>query len=314
MDEFLFSINAVVPVFAVVFFGVFLRWKSLINEDFVGISTGLVFKFALPALLFTDIAATDFKSVFDIKLILYSLAATAALFLLLTAVCPLFIKDKRSAGAFIQGAFRGNFAFLGLPLAFNLFGQEGGSKAGIVLSFVVPLYNVLAIILLTVMSPNLKKGSLKAILLNIVKNPLIIAVAAAVPFSYFNIPLPGLVEKSMGYVAGLSMPLALIGMGGSFSLSGLKSNISKSLAATFLKILAAPALFTALAYYMGFRSTDLGVLFVLFSSPTAITSYIMARAMDSDFELASQIVILSTLGSTATIITGVYLLKNLGAI
>jgi len=314
MDNFIFSLNAVAPIFIVILFGTFLKKKGIINSDYINISTNVVFKIALPAMIFRDISKTDFTDVFNIKLILYSVFGTLAIFLLLCLFGSLFIKNKKSLGAFIQGGFRGNFAFLGLPLIYNLFGQEASSKGAIVLSFIMPLYNVLAIIILTATSSESSKYNIKGIIINILKNPLIIAVVCALPFSFFNITLPQLAVKSIEYVADIATPLALIGIGATIDLNNLKKSFKLSIVASGIKVIFGPLIAILLAYLIGFRESELGIIFVLFSSPTAIASFIMAKAMGSDSELASSIVVTTTLMSVFTIFAGIFALKTLGLI
>ena len=314
MDNLLFSINAVLPVFIIVFVGIFLKKKNIINDNFVKISTDVVFKVALPALVFQSIATTDFKSVFDIRVILYTLVSITALFFILCLAGKMYIPDRQSRGAFIQGVFRSNYAIIGLQLISNLFGQTGVAKSAVVLAFTMPLYNVLAVCILTMTSPKKINDNKKEIFINILKNPLIIASALALPFSYFRIPLPGMLLKSIDYLSALSMPLALFGMGAFFSFENVKRNLHLSLTATVLKIAVTPLIFTLLAYALGFRKEELGVICMVFASPTAVSSYIMARAMDSDSDLAANIVLMSTLGSILTIFAGIYLLKAAGAI
>jgi len=315
MDNLLFSINAVAPIFIIVFFGIFLKKKNIINDNFTSVSTNVVFKIALPALMFKDVAATDFKSVFDIKLIAYSLAGTVVLFLLLYAVCTFLVTDRQARGAFIQGVFRGNYAIIGIPLAYSAFGQAGLIKGAVLLAFVIPLYNVLAVIVLSVTSP--KRDSSKStsnIFINILTNPLIIAIVLALPFSYFQVQLPQVIMKAVDYMSALAIPLALLGMGGSFSFASIKRNFSLGISAAVMKIAVTPVIFTLVAYYLGFRRVELGVLFILFGAPTAVSSYIMAKAMDSDSDLAANIVLMTTMGSVLTTFAGIYILKTLGLI
>lgn len=314
MQNLIFSINAVAPIFMIVFFGVLLKKKGLINDNFTSTSTNLVFKIALPALLFRDVAKTDITSVFDINLILFVIIGTILQLLVFWISSSTFIKDKAVLGAFVQGSFRSNFAIIGLPLAYNLFGQAGFTKCAVVLPFTIPLYNVLAIILLTVTSHDTVSSSNKGIITSIIKNPLILAIISAFPFSYFQVQLPDVASKTIEYLAAVAIPLALLGMGGSFSFAGVKKNIGLSLSATLLKIIVSPLVFTLLAFYLGFRNEALGAVFILFGSPAAVTSYIMARAMKSDSDLAASIVLLTTLGSILTLFAGIFIFKTIGII
>jgi len=297
-----------------IFFGYYLKRKGFINDNFVLISQRFVFLFALPALIFKDIAKTDFLSVFDLKLLTFAVVGTLVIYLLLSLATPYFVKNRQSQGAFIQGVYRSNFAIIGLPLILNLFGQTGLAKGAIILSFVMPLYNVLAVIILTVTAPEAVSNSLKGIAINIIKNPLIIGAVLALPFSYFQIGIPVVIIRSIDYLSDISIPLALLGIGGSISFRNIRGKLAMSLSATVLKIAALPFICTAAALFTGLRGDDIGIIFVLFASPTAISSFIMAKAMKSDADLSAHIVLLTTLGSVFTIFLGVFVMKALEVI
>ncbi len=81
------------------------------------------------------------------------------------------------------------------------------------------MFNILSVIALMV--PNRKEKQLNTVktLFEIIKNPLIIAVLLAAPFSYYRWELPGFILSAVDYLADLSLPLALIGIGGFMNLS-----------------------------------------------------------------------------------------------
>ena len=222
------------------------------------------------------------------------------------------IKQKVSRGAFVQGAFRSNYVIIGYPLILNMFGETGIAKAAVLTAFMMPIFNVLAVIILSITSDNEMANDKKKIILNIIKNPLIIAIFISLFFSYFQIKLPTFANQTIDYLAQLSMPLALLGIGSFFSFEKMKDCFSNALLASIIKIVINPLIFVSIAYFIGFRGDNLGVLFVLFGSPTSISSFIMAEAMDNDSDLAANIIIITTMGAIFTIFMGVYILKSIG--
>jgi malonate transporter len=312
IENLIFSINAVAPIFLMVFLGAILKKKGIINDNFASKGSDFVFKVAFPALLFRDVAITDFTSVFNVWLVLFAIIGTILQFIILWILSSVFIKEKTKLGAFVQGSFRGNFLLIGLSLAYNLFGESGLAKCAILLSFIIPLYNVLATVVLTVTSQQSDVCSLKGIAKSLMKNPLILSILLAIPFSYFKIQLPVILSKPIEYLSDLALPIALICMGCNFSLAAVKRNIKLSLTAVLIKIIAAPLIFASIAFYLGFRNEELGSLFILFGAPTAVTSFIMAKAMKSDSDLAANIVLMSTLGSILTLFAGIFLFKHTG--
>ena len=192
MDHLFYSLESVVPLFVLILIGYLLRRRHIINDSFIQVGTTLGFKLALPVLLFQQISNADFTQAFNPKLILFSLSATLTSILLLCLLIPRFIKENARRGAMIQGIYRGNFAILGVPLAINMFGETGAAPTSLLLPFTIPLYNALAVIILTVFSPDrdaTHKISLKALIKDIVANPLIIGIALGLPFSIFTITL-----------------------------------------------------------------------------------------------------------------------------
>jgi predicted permease len=146
----------------------------------------------------------------------------------------------------------------------------------------------------------------------IITNPLIIAVVIAVFLNLLDVVLPRYLLKTISYISDIAIPLALLDIGASITFSSLSNTFSYALIATFLKIIFAPAVFTVIAFLCSFRYSDLVILYVLFASPTAVASYIMAKNMDNNAELAASIVVLTTLGSIVTIFVGIFILKSMG--
>ncbi len=314
MNSFVFSINAVIPVFIIILLGLFLRYKGIIDAQFVSVSQKVVFMIALPALIFASIASTELGEVLDGRLVAFAIGGTLSVFFLTWLVGRYFIPQRQSLGAFIQGVYRSNFAIIGLPIIGSMFGPSGAAKGAIVLSLAMPLFNVLAVIILSVTGPRSGDVDFKSILRNILKNPLIIATVAGIVCALVHVQLPVVAARSIEYLTDISIPLALIGIGGSFSAHSFREKLPLGLAAAVLKIIFFPVVIVSLAVLAGIRGSSLGVLFIFFASPSAVSSYIMAKAMDSDADLAGLIVMLTTLGSVLTIFAGVFVLKGMGVI
>lgn len=317
LTNLFFSFNAVIPVFIIIGCGFFLKKKNILNDDFSTSSNKLVFTIALPAMIFESVYQVDFKSIFDLKLILFSVSGTLVQFALITAGGFALMAAKKSIGSFVQGGFRSNFVILGIPLIQNLsatLGNDAVAKGSIMVSIIIPLYNVLAVIILTATS--LEKSSVwnKRILFDIAKNPLILAVLLAIPFSVSGYRLPGFIEKTIAYMSAIAVPLALLDIGYNFKFRVFVGNLQLATASSFIKIIVSPLLFTTAAYFLGFTGSSLGVIFILFASPTAVSSYIMAKNMNNDADLAANIVLLTTIGSLGTLFLGVFILKSLGMI
>ena len=221
-------------------------------------------------------------------------------------------KSGSDKAAFIQGSFRSNFVIVGLALIDNMFGNNALGKAAILAAFMIPIYNILAVIALTVPVNKEKQINLKKTIIEVFTNPLIVAVFISLPFSFFKISLPQFLTKTISYLADLSLSLALLAIGASMNFKSIRKGLKLALSSSFIKIIIIPITLTYLSYYFGFYGEDLGVMFILFATPTAIVTFIMTEAMGCNSELAGNIIVMSTLGSIFTISVGIFLIKSMG--
>ncbi len=312
MQNLIFSLNVVAPVFLIVLLGMVLKLTKQINENFISISSKIVFNVAMPGLIFQELSTTDFRAAFDVKQIVFIYAGTLFFFFSSWILVLFLSQNGRDQGVFIQGSVRSNFAIIGFGIIFNMFGEFGLTLGAIFLAFIMPVYNALAIIALTVPVHKEKGTGFKKTLLVILTNPLLIAAGLAVPFSLMKITMPAFVSSAIEYLAALTLPLALLGIGGSLNFESIKKDCRLAIIAAGLKIIVTPLLLIFIAIKLGFSGVSLGVMFVLFAAPTAIASFIMAKAMDSNAELAGNIVLFTTLGSVITMSLGIFLLKSAG--
>ena len=313
LESFLYSVNTILPIFLIVIVGWLIKRFGFLSERFFEEGDKLVFRLALPALLFLDIAFSGSEEEPDTRLILFCIISISALVVVLCLLVPLFIRDNPSRGAFIQGVYRSNFAIVGISLSESMFGEEGVKTVAMVIPFAIILFNSFAVLIFSIFAPEEKKQKplavLKKILLNIVTNPLIIAVALALPFLLFKWTLPVPVHKGIQYLADLSLPLALMSIGSSFSFQSVKAKFGKTVVAASMKLIVVPVVMLGIAILLGFRGVALGIILILFGGRCAVSSYIMAKNMGSDYELTGHITLLTTMFCLITLFLGIFILK-----
>ncbi len=314
MQNLIFAVSLVAPVFLIVALGYILKKMGMINENFVTVSSKLVFNISLPALIFFEISSIDLGQVLNVTQISFIYVGTIISFGISWLAADFFSNNNKDKASFIQGSFRGNFAIVGLALVVNFYGIESLGKASLALAFTIPLYNVLSVIALTIPLREEKQINYYKLFSEIAKNPLIIAVLTGIFFSYFNIAIPSVLVVTGDYLSALTLPLALIGIGGFLSFSDIIRGNALTIIPTILKLVIFPATATFIAYLLGFRGMDLGILFILFACPTAIASFVMAEAMGANSRLAANILLLTTLASAVTITLGLFILKENGLI
>lgn len=317
-SNFLYSFNAVAPIFLIVLVGVALKRIGFVNDNFLDISEKLVFKIALPIMLFLEVARGSVSELANGSLIAFCVITVTASFVIVSLLAILCIRDRDRRGAFVQGMCRSNFAILGVPLADNMFGEAGTTLIAIVMPFVILMFNAYSVILLSLFSSDssqkLDGKKLLQILRNIVTNPLIIGVLAGIPFMLLDWQLPVVVNKSLTYLSNLTTPLALISLGANFRPESLRGRVGYAVVSSLGKTVVLPAIMVTIAALLGFRDASLGVILILFGAPTAVSSYIMAKKMGNDGELAAQILLLTTFLCMLTIFCGIFLIKSLGLI
>ena len=312
MQNLILIFGLVFPVFLIIALGYFLKRLGTINNNFINLSTKIVFNVSLPALIFIEVSKVPLDKVFDMKMIVFVYSGIIMSFIAVWLISIPLLRDGKDRGAFIQGSFRSNYAIIGLAIISNVFGSEKLGKASLLLAFIIPLFNILSVIALIV--PNRKEKQLNTVktLLEIIKNPLIIAVILAVPFSYYKWELPGILLTTVDYLAALSLPLALIGIGGFMNFDDIMKASFTAILSTIIKLVIIPLTACFIAYELNFPAGDMGIIFIFFGCPTAIVSFIMAEAMGSNGKLAGNIVLMTTIGSIITITAGLFILKQNG--
>lgn len=310
MDCIILAFKVVFPILVYVSIGYFFKQIKLYDTKGIKVVNDLVFKLFLPCLLFYNIYTTETGKIFDPSLILYAVTVILILFILLMVIVPVFVKENSKCGVFIQGVFRSNFVLFGLPVTISLLGEGNAGLTSLAIAFVVPLYNVLAVICLETFRKS--KINIVGILKGIIKNPLIISSLLGIIFLLLKIKLPDFCGNVIRDLSRVATPLALVGLGGSFTFSFVKGNIKKLIYIIALKLIIVPVTAIGLsAYVFDFRGASIVTLISIFASPTAVSSFTMAQSMGGDSDLAAQTVVFTSVFSIITVFLIVAVTKYL---
>lgn len=315
MENLIFSLNATIPIFLVMIAGFVLRRIHMVDDSFVKTLNSFNYKVTLPALLVVDIAEADFYVVWDTKFVLFCFLVTLCCILTISLVSYFFIKDKLIKGEFIQASYRGSAAVLGVAFMQNIYGTS--AIAPLMILATVPLYNVAAVVILSVTSPEsggFDKGSLKKSLKGIAANPIIWGIFIGMILSVARIEMPLVTNKTLHNFSVLATPLALIGLGAGFEGKKALAKMKPTIAGTLIKLFAMPAVFLPLAATMGFRNEKMVAILIMLGAPTTVSCYIMSRNMGHEGVLSSSCVVSTTFLSSVFITFWLYILKNYGLI
>ena len=314
MENLIFSLNATVPIFLLMILGFLLKKLGVIDDVFASKMNKFVFLVPLPVLLFEDLSTVDFAQVWNMKFVLFCFVVTLVC-IILAALVSFLWHDKSIQGEFIQASYRSSAALLGIAFIQNIYGYAGLAPLMIIGS--VPLYNIMAVVVLSFFKPDRKKLDKevwKTTLKGIVTNPIILGIAAGLLWSALRLPMPSILEKTVSDIGAVATPLGLMAMGASFDIKKAFGKVKPAAAASVMKLVLFAALFLPLAVWMGFRREELVAILVMLSSATTVSCYVMARNMGHEGVLTSSVVMLTTLFSAFTMTGWLYILRSMGMV
>lgn len=312
MNNIVLAFSVVSPLMLQMAIGYLLQRRKITDVHSLNVMNRLVFRVFLPLLLFLNIYSLEPEEEFNQRngaLLLLSVLSVLLVVIIMHFLFPLMIKDKKKCSVMIQGIFRSNLVLFGIPIAASIYGEDRIGTVSLLAAFVVPLFNVLAVIVLEYYRGS--KVNYKNVFLNILKNPLIIASFIAFLLLLLHIRLPDLIITPISSLSKVATPLAFVVLGGTFRFDRITVNLKYLVGALLGKLVLFPVAVLAVAIGLGFRNDELIALIGLAASPTAVSSFTMAVEMEADGELAGQIVVFTSIISIITIFFLVYLLKTL---
>ena len=326
MESIIFSFSAVLPIILTVAVGYVIRRVNMIDDHIAKAINRLVFRVFLPVLIFLNIYKIDSITNIDVKYIVYAAVAVVAIFLLGIPAVMAVTKSGERRGPLLQSIFRSNYALIGLPLAQSLFGDEGLACAALLSAVGIPIFNILAVISLSIFNNGGKKADIRKILIDILKNPLIDAIALGlfvlgVRFVFekygvsFRLSSATPLFKVIEYLSDLATPLALLMLGAQFSFSAVSSLRRELIFGVLTRSVVVPLLGLGVAYLFFediFKGAEFAALVAVFSTPVAVSSVPMAQEMGGDTTLAGQLVVWTTPVSALTVFIATFLLKSAG--
>ena len=320
MDNLVFSLNATFPIFSLMVLGYFFEKIGLIDEKAASWMNKFVFKIALPVLVFQDLATQDFAGTWNGKFVFFCITATIVSILVISLFSEFIIKDKSRRGEFIQGSYRSSAALLGIAFIHNIYGESSTGMAPLMVLGSVPLYNVFAVIILTLTAPKDenkntdKRALIKSTLFGIITNPIIIGIFTGMVWSLLKIPMPKFLNTVVSDVAALATPLGLMSMGATFDLKKASKAVKPALLASFIKLFLLVAIMMPIAVWMGFVGEQIVAILVMLGSATTVSCYIMAKSMGHEGVLSSSIIMMTTLGCGFSLTFWLYIFRSIGII
>lgn len=327
------AFNAVAPIVLVILLGYILRQKGFLTKSFADIGSKLGFNICLPCLLFINVYDIESFDVIQWDIVIYSMAMVCILFVLGLATMRFTTRVPERRGCILQCVFRSNTAIIGIPLASALGGAEAVAVCAIITAFTLPLLNIFAVLALTIYVGDASKIDIRGVIKKIVNNPLIRGIClglGCLVIRSIQQKLFGSVVFSLKHdlkflytalnnLKAIASPFALVVLGAQFDFSATKGLFREIAAGTFWRVVLAPVIAIGGAALLSLN-TDLlrcganeyPALIALFGSPVAVSSAIMATQMGNDEQLATQLVVWTSIASIATMFLTVCILMSAG--
>ena len=304
------AIGVLAPIFLVTGLGWVLRFTGFLAPGFFAGMNRLTFYVALPALLFVKISPPTVVggqgAAWPVTLVV--LGAMVVCVVAGYGVCAVGRMRGRSVGAVVQAGFRGNLAYVGLPVVFYAMngvlpeaGEDWGRVAALAIGPVIPVYNILSVAVLLGGREPWTLGAAGRALVRALTNPLVVACILGVVFSRFALPVPGSLLRAATMVAEMALPLALLSIGASLTREGMARSGAPAVAAALIKVVVAPLAGLGIAVALGLDAEQSLVALIFCACPTAVASYVMAEQLGSDEDIAAGAVMLSTLLSALSL-------------
>lgn len=332
---FMTAVNAIFPIVAIILIGYYLKSSGFLPKEFVKTGSRMVFNILLPAMLFTNVYEINGMADVSWDILIYCLAMIFIIFLVGMAISVAATKDPRRRGSIWQCSFRSNFAIIGLPLAGALGGDDAMAVAAVVVTVAIPMFNILSVVSLSLFVPQSGgKLTFKGAMRDIFHNPMTMAVFAGLlclvirwlqtlVFGEVVFSLNGqtaFLYKVVKNLSNICSPFALLILGAQCEFSAVKGMFKEIVAGSVARLIVAPALCIGGAILLNSLgviscgSNEFPALVAVFGSPTAVSGAIMAAEMKNDEQLATQLVMWTSIASVVTIFSIVCLLMGFGFI
>jgi len=307
MEILYVALKTTFPLLLIMSIGYLVKAVGIFGKEEVSSINKLVYWIFLPILLFSSVYQPALYTLSNVKLLVFSIAGTGLVIVASFVLIPRIVKDHLKTGVVIQGLVRGNVLYFGIPVITTLLGEAHVGLISIVLVALVPMYNIVSVIALEKYSS--KQSDVKTMFIKILKNPLIIAAALGIAAVYLKINIPMLIMDPLKSIARATTPTALLLLGAAIELTFTKEDLQMVMMTALTKLIVIPVIILGAALMIGFSNEEIVTIFAVFAAPTAVASYSLAREMDADYDLAGQIVFLSTIASVITIFCGTVILQ-----
>ena len=307
-------LDAVVPLFAVIFAGFLAGRTRMIPEDAVRGINRFVFTFAMPPMLFRLMATTDVTALGQGSFLVGFFWAELMVFLIGAILGGLLFR-QRFADMVMQG-FGSSFSngvLIALPLLISLSGEAGAVPALLLFTLDVLMFSAITTMLEIARARDGSGGgsalaAVRTSALAILKNPIIMSTLIGILWGIAGLPLPSLVSKTFGFLGQAAPPAALFALGATLAYRRIQGSVGSASIMVALKLFVHPALvFLALTLLIPVEPFWVHAVVVFAACPIGANVYVFAQHYGVQVTAASAAILVST-GLAMLTITGLLVL------
>ncbi|MBN9021557.1 MAG: AEC family transporter [Rhizobiales bacterium] len=312
-------VQIVLPVFGLIALGFGTAASGLLRRETGEALSDFVFVVAIPVLVFRTLAVADFAGATPWGLWIDYFAVFGVMWLLGALVIRrLFGRDARAGVVAGISTAYGNTVLVGIPLAIAAYGDTGAMVMALIIALHLPVMMTASAILIVgaerhdgiVHAEPGARAMLRGLVLNLVRNPLMIALALGALWHLTGVPLGGLPRVMVDRIADVASTLALFAMGMSLRNYGIRGNVRAGLVLAVLKLFLMPALvFVATRYVIPLPPVWAKVAVVAAASPTGVNAYVVAARFRTGEALASNAITISSAGAVLSMMVWLTVLE-----
>jgi len=297
------TVTAILPIFLIIGFGALIKWWGLIPQTFLQPANRLVYYIAIPILVFRAISKYPISSQFNISVALISITCVVGTFAIALLLAYVLRIEKDKIRTFSHCSFHGNLGYIGFAIIVYFLGDAGMAKGSIISGLIMITQNLLGVIVYKSYSDQgIRSGGIWHIFKPVVMNPVIISVLLGIGCALSEITIPTVLDRSLSILSGLALPLSLLLIGATLSVSSVKKQFFPALLASVIKLIAMPALLLFNVFYFKVAPEDYLPVLILLAAPAATVTYVFAEEMNGNTPLAASIISLGTILSGFTYI------------
>jgi predicted permease len=184
-----------------------------------------------------------------------------------------------------------------VAIVLSALGEGGIQHFGILIGMIIPVINVLCVTTLIWFSGKrtLLANRVGQIFKGLVSNPLILACICGILYANLADGFPPFIESTLQLCSFVALPLAMLSIGAALSLTGIRDHFKLSLVASIFKLLILPGVGYLLLAVFDVTGIAFKVGLIYFALPTSPALYILSSQLNSDTQLASATIALSTI-------------------